>query len=331
MSVLIIGGKGLVGIQASRRFLREGYPVVIYDLYPDDVSDFFDGMPQPVDVQGDLGDLDHLRRVIDQYQVKGVIHAALAFGAADSLKDPPRSFAGTVEGVLRILEAARTKKLRLVCVSTQAVYGPTDPLLAVKEDSPLNPFSLYPCWKAMTDLMCLTYQRVFQVDLAVIRTAHVYGPVCGPHRRKRLDLPEDWLRKALAKEAIEMPDGADHLMDWTYAEDVAQGIFLVYTVRPLKHRIFNISQGRNVPLQEMAQAVMSLVPGSSIRLGPGPSEMLTKTFVPMRGPADITLARQELGFEPQFPVQKGMGDLLNWIKRKGEKDEKRKAFGEEKR
>jgi len=317
MSVLVIGGKGLVGVQASRRFLREGYPVVIYDLYSGGASEFFEGLPKPVDVQGDLSDSDQLLRVIDQYQIKGVVHAALAYGAADSLRDPPRSFAGTVEGALRILEAARTKNLRVVFVSTQAVYGPTDPERPVKEDAPLNPFSLYPCWKAMTDLMCLTYQRVFQVDVVVIRTAHVYGPVCGPHRRKRLDLPEDWLRESLAKEAIEMPDGADHLMDWTYAKDVAQGIFLAYTVRPIKRRIFNISQGRNVPLQEMAQTVMNLVPGSSVRLGPGPSEMLTKTFVPMRGPADITLARQELGFEPQFPVQKGMADLLDWIKKKG--------------
>ena len=113
-----------------------------------------------------------------------------------------------------------------------------------------------------------------------------------------------------------MPDGADHLMDWTYAEDVAQGIFLAYSVRPIKHRIFNISQGKNVPLKELAQVVMDLVPGSKIKLGPGPFEMLTKSLgPPMRGPGDISLAREELGYNPQFTVQKGLTELWSWIKK----------------
>jgi nucleoside-diphosphate-sugar epimerase len=128
-------------------------------------------------------------------------------------------------------------------------------------------------------------------------------------------LPELWLRKSLANEVIEMGDGADHLMDWTYAEDVAQGAFLAYSVRPVKHRVFNISRGRNVSLQELGQGIMDLVPGSCIKLGPGPSETISKNVVPMRGPGDITLAREELGFEPQFTIQKGLAELLNWIKK----------------
>ncbi len=318
MSILVIGGKGLIGIHASRRFLREGYPVVMYDVYPGDVSHFFDRGNAPVYIKGDVMDLDHLLKVIDQYRVEGMIHASLGYATADALKNTHGSFEDIVEGTLQILEAARTKKLRLVCVSTQAVYGASSPLNPVKEDSPLNPSNIYSCWKAMSDLMCLTYQKVFQVDLAVIRTSYVYGPVLGPHRRKRLDLPEAWLRKALTNETVEISEGADHLMDWTYAEDVAQGIFLAYSVRPIKHRIFNISKGRNVPLKELAQTVMDLVPGSSIKLGPGSSETLIKTLVPpMRGPGDIALAREELGYEPQFTIQKGLSELLSWIKKEG--------------
>jgi len=54
--------------------------VVIYDLYSGGASEFFEGLPKPVDVQGDLSDSDQLLRVIDQYQIKGVVHAALAYG-----------------------------------------------------------------------------------------------------------------------------------------------------------------------------------------------------------------------------------------------------------
>ncbi len=317
MSILVIGGKGLVGIHTSRRFLREGYPVVIYDVYSGDVSDFFEGMTSPIDVVGDVDDFDHLLKTIDRHQVRGIVHAVMAHSPSDVLKNPSESFSSTVEGTLRVLEAARAKNLRVVSVGTQAVYGITDPLIPVKEDAPLNPVTIYSGWKAMCDIMCLTYQRVFQVDLVIIRAAHIYGPVYGgPGRRKRHDLPEAWLRKSLANEVIEMADGADHLMDWTYAEDVAQGAFLAYSVRPVKHRVFNISRGRNVSLQELGQGIMDLVPGSCIKLGPGPSETISKNVVPMRGPGDITLAREELGFEPQFTVQQGLADLLGWIKKK---------------
>lgn len=312
MSILVIGGRGLIGMHASRRFLREGHPVVIYDVYQGDMGDFFYGLPEPVLVKGDINDYDHVLKVIDQYQVKGALYAALAHGNVDSLKDPSGSFTATVEGTLRILEASRIKNLRLVCLSSQAVYGPRGDLKPIKEDDPLNPTDLYPCWKAMSDLMCLTYNRVFQVDVVVIRTSFVYGA----HRRKRRHIIDTWLRKALAGESIEMPDGADHEIDWTYAEDVAQGIFLAYSVRPIPHRVFNISQGKNVPLQEVAKTIMELVPGSKIKLGLGPSEMMSKTQVPMRGPGDITRAREELGFKPQYTIQMGTAELLDWIKNK---------------
>jgi UDP-glucose 4-epimerase len=153
---------------------------------------------------------------------------------------------------------------------------------------------------------------VFGVDLVVLRTSFVYGP----HRRKRRQLSEVWLRKALAGEPVEMKDGADHEMDMTYAEDMAQGIFLAYKVRPLKHRLFNISQGKNVTFREIAKTITDLIPGASIKLGPGPSEYLSKNVVAMRGPADISRAREELGYEPQYTVQRGLAELLDWIKKK---------------
>jgi nucleoside-diphosphate-sugar epimerase len=159
--------------------------------------------------------------------------------------------------------------------------------------------------------MCLTYHQVFNVDLTIIRTSFVYGP----HRRKRQHLADSWLRKALAGEVIEIPDMADHQIDWTYAEDVAQGIYLAYSVRPVKHRVFNISQGKNTTLSELAQVIMDLVPGSRINREPDKSEYFN-TVIPVRGPGDITRAREELGYVPQYTIQKGVAELLDWIKKK---------------
>lgn len=193
MSILIIGGSGLVGLYTARRFLREGYPVVVYDLYSGDVGDFFEGVAPPTYVKGDIRDVDHLTKVVDQYNIKGAVHAALSFRAAEILADLPGSFSAEVEGTFRLLEVVRRKNLRFVYVSTQAIYGPRDDLQPVKEDDRLNPIGIYPCWKAMCDLMCQNYHSVFQTDLVVTRLSWVYGPL----RRKARPIVEQWLKKSL--------------------------------------------------------------------------------------------------------------------------------------
>jgi len=312
VSILIIGGMGLVGLHTTRRFLRAGYPVIIYDPYDGDIGDLFEGLPVPVHIRGDVNDFDHLLEVVDRHGIRGAVHAALGYRAADCANDPFASFSAEVQGTFKVLEAARVKNLRLVCVSTQAVYGPRDDLRPVKEDDRLNPVGLYPCWKAMCDLVCINYHLVFGVDVVITRLSWVYGP----HRRGTRPIVEQWLRNSLAGVVIEMADGAEHQNDWTYVEDASEGIFLAYSVRPIEHRIFNISQGKNVTFQELAQTVMDLVPGARIKLGSGRSVSMTKASVPMRGPGDITRARKELGFEPHFTIQKGAAELLSWIKTK---------------
>jgi nucleoside-diphosphate-sugar epimerase len=92
--------------------------VVIYDPYPGDTDDFFEGVLRPVDVKGDIRDFEHLIKTIDQYQVGGIIDAVQAYRGSECLSNPSDSFSTTVEGTLRVLEAARTKNLRLVSVST---------------------------------------------------------------------------------------------------------------------------------------------------------------------------------------------------------------------
>jgi UDP-glucose 4-epimerase len=298
-------------MHTARRFLREGYPVLIYDVYSGGVGDFFEGLPALTHVQGDVNDFDKFMDTVDRYKVEGMVHVSLAYGAIDAHKELNGSFKETVEGTFRFLEVARAKNLRLVCVSSQAVYGRRPDLKPIKEDDPLSPNTVYSCWKAMTDLMCLTYHQVFHVDLSVIRTSFVYGP----HRRKRAHLADTWLRKALAGEEIEIPAMAEHQIDWTYAEDVAQGIFKAYSVRPLKHRIFNISQGKNTTLSELAQAIKDVVPTAKIVRKNDKSEYFDNV-VPLRGPGDISRAREELGYAPQYTIQKGVAALLDWITNK---------------
>ena len=104
------------------------------------------------------------------------------------------------------------------------------------------------------------------------------------------------------------PVGADLSLDVTYVRDLAQGIRLALTVRPIQSRIFNLTGGVLRRRGEVAEIARQLVPGAEIHLGPG--------IVPtshLRGPSDLTRARAELGYAPCYTLEQGMADWLSWL------------------
>ena len=111
-----------------------------------------------------------------------------------------------------------------------------------------------------------------------------------------------------------MTSGRDHPLDLTYAKDLADGIFLVYEKKNYKRRIFNIGGGKLYKLSEIAIAIKEVVDNADIELGPGYSEVLLKQTV-IRGPGDITRAKNELGYRPKYSLKKGIKEYANWLKK----------------
>ncbi len=117
--------------------------------------------------------------------------------------------------------------------------------------------------------------------------------------------PFEIVDRAFAGEAVDEPIGADLPQDVTYVRDLAEGIYLAMTVRPIEHRVFNITGGVLRRRREVAEVVRRLVPGARITLGPG-----IPPTAHLRGPSDLTLARRELGYEPRFTLESGLEDWL---------------------
>lgn len=305
MRVLITGGTGFVGSFTATHFADEGHDVICFDRRIQDCDILDAGRARVTLVEGDVLDRDQLLKVARDNRVDGVVHAAAVISQSEGAADPLRMFRINVEGTLSVLEVVRALRLRMVYVSTATLYGRHPDLHVLSEDARPDPVGIYDTTKLMAETMAITYHKVYGLDIVAVRAGYVYGP--------RNSTGGYFLDRVFAGEVIEQTEGADLPMDLTYVKDLAQGIYRAMTVRPIQHRIFNITGGVLRRRSEAADIARQLVPGAQIKLGPGiPAQ------AHLRGPCDLTRARTELGYEPRFTLEAGMADWLAWLQSQSE-------------
>jgi nucleoside-diphosphate-sugar epimerase len=300
MRVLITGGTGFVGSFTAAEFARHGHQVVCFDRQlrqPIGLSVEQSGI---VLVEGDILDRDSLLRTMRQHQVDAVVHAAAIIGQGDGAANPDRMYEINVGGTVAVLEAVRASNARMVYVSTATLYGQHPDLHPLTEEARPDPVGIYDTTKLMAETLAITYHKVYSLDIVAVRPGYVYGPgnSTGGY----------FLDRVVAGEGIEHGPGADLPMDVTYVKDLAAGIRLAMTTRPITHRIFNITGGELRRRSEVARIACQLVPGARIELDPG-----IPPTAHLRGPSDLTRARAELGYAPQFPLEQGMADWLTYL------------------
>jgi nucleoside-diphosphate-sugar epimerase len=268
--------------------------------------------------QADVTDPKGIEAVIARNGVTAVVHSAAIIREEDCRADPSRAVAVNVGGTGTMLEAARRHGLPLVYVSTCAMYGHRPDLAPLNEDMKVEPYGIYDTTKRMAELLVEAYHAIHGVDAVIVRTGFVYGP--GQEVPELGQSPSavpvarggtggfPFLDRMLRGMPVVEPAGGDQPFDWTYVRDLAEGIFLTLTVRPLTHRTFNITGGRLYTLRELAGALRRAIPNASIDIGPGllPGRHL-------RGACDLVRARAELGYEPRYPLERGVHELVQWL------------------
>jgi UDP-glucuronate 4-epimerase len=195
---------------------------------------------------------------------------------------------------------SRAVGARVAYVSTATLYGRHADLHPLTEDARPDPVGMYDTTKLMAETLVVSYHKIYGLDTVALRPGYVYG-----HRNSTGGY---FLDRVFAGEAIDQATGADLPMDVTYVKDLALGIRLALTVRPLEHRIFNITGGVSRRRSEVADIARQLVPGAHIRLGPG-----YPATAHLRGPSVLTRAKQELGYEPRYSLEAGMADWLEYL------------------
>jgi UDP-glucose 4-epimerase len=308
---------GVIGAEASRKFVAEGHRPVIFARHRDDalIRDIAD----KVDVElGDVLDLPRLLDVIKRHKVTHIVHAA-AFVGAVSAQNPALSVQVNVMGMVNVLEAARLFEVkRVVYTSAKGIYGPFlgeygHPTYKPRaEDAPKDPKRIYDSAKLMGEQAGLYYAANMGVDVVVLRFATTYGPG-KTARHGNMGVTSRIVEAPAAGQPFKLAEGGDQKDDFIYNNDSALGIYLACTTEKLASRVFNIGSGIGLTLRDFERVLRRHLPKAEIEIGPG-LNFLGLPY-PMSGVYDVSRAAKELGFKPQYDLERGIADYLDTLRR----------------
>lgn len=315
-TILVTGGSGLVGANAIRFLLDRGEQPVLFDVALNErllQAVGVDVKSIPI-VRGDVADLPGLISTIRDHGVERIIHLA-GFLGEEVQRRPYSGVQLNLMGTVNVLEAARLEKVRRVVFSSSGtVYlgclregGPKK----VDETIPLHPLSVYAAAKAGAEFLGRTYAQRFGFEFVTVRFAALYGPSPAGLKATREQAIQQMVRAALKDEAakINWPYGPAELL---YGKDAAKGTVLACLKENLKDNIFHIGTGESVTGEEIIGALkkhfakldISLVKGS--RPMPYPEERMLK---------DASRSREQLGYEPDYLLEKALGDYAATLKK----------------
>jgi len=316
MKVLITGGMGVIGAETSRKFVREGHRPVVFARHREDrlVGDILD----KIDFEaGDILDMPRLLDVIKRHNVTHIVHAA-AFVGAMSAANPALSIQVNVLGTVNVLEAARLFDVkRIVYTSAKGIYGPfigdygPPRYKPVPEDMPKNPQRIYDSAKLMSEQTALYYANNFGIDIAILRFAMTYGPGKG-ERHGKMGVTSQIVEGPFHGVPFHHPYGCEAKDDFIYNKDSALGIYLATIAEKVPSRVYNIGSGKGVSLNDIAAVVRKHIPGADIQIGPG-DNFLGMPYPP-HGIYDVTRARTELGFKPEYDIERAIVDYIDSLK-----------------
>jgi nucleoside-diphosphate-sugar epimerase len=311
--ILIAGGSGFYGINTARCLADRGEPVLLVQRHGIEPPPLLAGYwgKQVKQALGDILDLSFILGLVKAHRVKSIIHAA--FGTAGSHLDP-RQGAGEalhqmievqLKGAMNCLEAVRLMGLqRMTFISSVDLYrGLPAQCDVFDEDACLPPvsFSLVGNCKRAVEQIGFLYAGTYGISFASLRVGANYGPGCGPSPITRM------IEAAVAgKPAALSMIAANRRTHPVYAKDTAEATCAVHLAKALKSYIYNVSDGTNPTMREIAGAIKEVIPSARIELGP-PGEDVAER------PQPVQRIKDELGFVPRTLTQ-GIEHYVEFLK-----------------
>lgn len=328
MSIMVTGGTGLIGSNVARAFISTGREVVILDRqgFPNPENNVLYDLTGKYQMAiGNVADLAFVLDTVKKYKVEGICHFAALTGVG-SLEHPIESLQVNVIGSANMLEAARLMNLkRVILTSSSVVFGAVDDLSKPRreEDVILPASGMYEVCKITIEQLSNTYREVFGVDCVALRPHAVYGP--GAQNHYEHQPINQMIRGCLSGKGFVQDAGGESANEFTYVKDYAKGVTLAYDHRgPLPYYVYNLGNGRNRTLAEVAGVLRGVFPDQKIELGPGLWPGAIKKAaqkgqahrVAERAPHDNSRARKDFGYNPEWPIERSIPDWIRWLREK---------------
>ena len=285
-------------------FGKTNTDIVNRDLYIKIINQRLDLLRQyniPLHLQ-DAREYHALSALINDINPDVVIQLAAVSHANKSNKDPYSTFDHSLRTLENALDVSRGRVKHFIFFSSSMVYGHFNDQ-AVDEETICNPLGIYGALKYAGEKLVVAYNQVFDLPYTIIRPSALYGERCVSRRVGQI-----FLENAVqGKNVVIHGDGSDKL-DFTYIQDLIQGVIRIIENPNSINQIFNITFGQGREIKEMAELVKSNFP--SIQIDYLPKDSLT----PDRGTLSIEKAKKLIAYNPEYPLEKGYLDYINWYK-----------------
>ncbi|RKU14296.1 hypothetical protein C6503_15285 [Candidatus Poribacteria bacterium] len=304
MAYLLTGGMGCIGTYVIRDLLAAGEKVVVYDFAYDLTIPKMVLTDEQIEgftfVQGDITDLPHVLRTVQEHEIDRVIHLA-SWQVPACNANPPQALKVVCEGTINILEAARIFNLkRVVWASSVAVFGAPEDYnhQQILNDAPHYPKFIYGACKSLNEKYATHYFDAYGVDSIGLRFTAVYGV----GRTRGMSSFTTQMIEAVALGEPHVCPFGDDAVDWQYVEDVSHSIVMACTCPTTQTRVFNVKGGIR-PVKEGVAYLKTLVPDAQITLEPG--------VFGISWDYDATPIAEEMGFTPAYTMEQGILKTFN--------------------
>lgn len=328
--VLVTGAAGFIGFHLAERLLGEGRAVIGLD----NLTAYYDielKRARLARLQAhnrfsfahlDLTQGPELRALLEKSRPAVVVNLAAQAGVRYSLTNPQAYADANLSGFLNILEACRHAEVKhLVYASTSSVYGANTKMPFSTEDPVDHPLTLYAATKRANELMAHSYSHLFAIPVTGLRFFTVYGPWGRPDMALFL-----FTKAILAGEPINLFAGGELERDFTYVDDIVEGVRRVMDRAPAPNpdwnaarpgaaessapfRIYNIGGGQPVKVLRLVEVLEAALGRKAQRriLPMQPGDVVATR-------ADTTALQHDTGFSPTTPIERGVPEFVRWYR-----------------
>ncbi len=311
-TILLTGAAGFIGSHLAEKLLAKNYAVLgldnFDDFYPREIKAKNISVALNYDnyklIEGDIREKELLEKIFAENEIETVIHLAAKAGVRPSIENAAEYYDVNINGTTAILETMRKFKVNnLIFASSSSVYGNSERVPFSENDFELLPISPYAATKLNGETLCHVYHHLFGFNVFALRFFTVYGS------RQRPDLAiHKFAKKILAGEKIPVYGDGSSRRDYTYIDDIIQGVTLALE-KLNGFEIINLGESRTVGLLEMIELLEKII-GKKART----------EFLPMQPGdvrqtyADISKAKKLLGYNPEYPIEKGLENFIEWLR-----------------
>ena len=337
-SILVTGSAGFIGSNLVMRLFREMDGGTIVGL--DNMNDYYDpslkeyrlrqlekAKPEGIDyvfVKGSIADKQLVDSLFAQYRFDVVVNLAAQAGVRYSIENPDVYIESNIIGFYNILEACRHYPVEhLVYASSSSVYGGNKKVPFSTEDRVDNPVSLYAATKKSNELMAHCYSKLYDIPSTGLRFFTVYGPAGRPDMAYF-----GFTNKLLAGKTIQIYNYGNCRRDFTYVDDIVEGVFRVMRKAPERrkgedglpvppYKVYNIGGGQPENLLDFVQILQEELLAAGV-LPKDYDFEAHKELVPMQPGdvpttyADASALERDFGFTPKITLREGLREFARW-------------------